>query len=337
LGQEIHGGIDIAGRESQVTDSARGYMSVIAAAVMWASSGTASKALFLSGIEPLQLVQIRVTLASVILAIILGIFARRLFRIRLADFAYFCFLGGVLLALVQASYLYTISKMPVAAAILIQYTAPLMVALYSICFWGERLTFAKAIALLLSLLGCYLVVGGYSLELLKMNRVGTLTGLASAVLFAAYSLFGERRMHQYPPWTVVFYAFVFAAVTWNVFQEPFHFIKAGYSQAQWGYILYIALVGTLLPFGLFFEGVNHIRSTRATITSTAEPISAGFIAYLFLGETLEPLQILGGVLVIVAIVLLQLQQERNDLAPQNIRTQREKGSEQVQPSLDIIS
>ena len=98
-------------------------MSVIAAAVMWASSGTASKALFMSGVEPLQLVQIRVTLAALILALVLGLFARRFLKIRLVDSAYFCFLGGVLLALVQGSYLYTISKMPVAAAILIQYTA----------------------------------------------------------------------------------------------------------------------------------------------------------------------------------------------------------------------
>jgi drug/metabolite transporter (DMT)-like permease len=132
-------------------------------------------------------------------------------------------------------------------------------------------------------------------------------------------------MLRHEPWTVVFYAFVFAAVTWNVIQEPFHFMKSGYSQAQWGYVVYIAIVGTLLPFGLFFEGVNRLRSTRATITSTAEPISAGFLAYLFLGEVLEPLQILGGALVIAAIVLLQLQQERNELAPQTIRTKHEKG------------
>jgi len=307
-----------------MTGSARGYVSVIAAAVMWASSGTASKALFMSGVGPLQLVQIRVTLSSLFLGLFLALFARRLLKIRLLDSVYFCFLGGVLLASVQATYLYTISQMPVAAAILLQYTAPLIVAVYSICFWGERLTTAKIVAISLSLLGCYLVVGGYSLELLKMNRVGTLTGLASATLFAAYSLTGERGMHRHEPWTVVFYAFVFAAVTWNVLQEPFHFMKSGYSQAQWGYMLYIAIVGTLLPFGLFFEGVNRLRSTRATITSTAEPISAGFIAYLFLGEVLEPLQILGGALVIAAIVLLQLQQERNELAPQTIRTNYEQ-------------
>jgi len=300
--------------------SLKGYASVLTAALMWASSGTASKALFQSGVTPFQLVQLRVTLASAFLGLALAIFARPFLRIRRADVVSFWVLGGVLLALVQVTYLYTISKMPVAAAILIQYTSPVLVAVYSICFWGERLSASKGLALSLSLLGCYLVVGGYNMSLLRMNLAGTLTGIASAVLFAAYSLFGERRMHRYGPWTVSFYAFLFAAVTWNIFEAPFHFVAAGYSAAQWGYIFYIAIVGTLLPFGLFFVGVNHIRSTRACITSTAEPISAGFMAFLFLGEMLEPLQILGGALVVAAIVLLQIGKEQNELAPQSIRT-----------------
>jgi drug/metabolite transporter (DMT)-like permease len=80
-------------------------------------------------------------------------------------------------------------------------------------------------------------------------------------------------------------------------------------------------MGTAIPFGLYFVGINYIRSTRASITATLEPISAGLIAYLFLGEILEPLQILGGVLVIAAIVLLQLQSEQDELTPELIRAQ----------------
>ncbi len=87
-------------------------------------------------------------------------------------------------------------------------------------------------------------------------------------------------------------------------------------------MLYIAVFGTIIPFGLFFVGVNHIRSTRATITSTIEPISAGFIAFFFLGETLDLLQILGGGLVITAIVLLQVQTEQDELTPALVRAGR---------------
>jgi drug/metabolite transporter (DMT)-like permease len=121
---------------------------------------------------------------------------------------------------------------------------------------------------------------------------------------------------------VVFYALAFAAITWNIFHPPFHFLYAGYTGVQWMYMLYIAVFGTILPFGLFFVGVNHIRSTRATITSTIEPISAGFIAFFFLGETLDLLQILGGGLVITAIVLLQVQTEKDQLTPALVRAGR---------------
>ncbi len=299
-----------------------GYLSVIAAGILWASSGTASKALFLGGITPFELVQARVTIAAIFFALSLRLFAKKLLSVRLQDLGYFLILGGVGLALVQVTYLYTISKMQVAAAILIQYTSPILVAAYSICFWAERLTLLKLIALFLALFGCYLVVGGYNLELLKLNREGAVAGSAAAALFAMYSLLGERVMHRYQPWTVVFYALAFAAITWNIFQPPFHFLYAGYTGVQWMYMLYIAVFGTILPFGLFFVGVNHIRSTRATITSTIEPISAGFIAFFFLGETLDLLQILGGGLVITAIVLVQVQTEKDQLTPALVRAGR---------------
>jgi drug/metabolite transporter (DMT)-like permease len=90
--------------------------------------------------------------------------------------------------------------------------------------------------------------------------------------------------------------------------------------------LYIAFLGTAVPFGLYFVGINYIRSTRASITATLEPISAGFIAYFFLGETLEPFQVLGGILVVTAIVLLQLRGEKDALAPELIRARATQNS-----------
>ncbi len=183
----------LSGMGGVVSSRTIGYLSVIAAGILWASSGTASKALFLGGITPFELVQARVSIAALFMGLSLLLFAKKLLRVQLRDLGYFLVLGGVGLALVQATYLYTISKMQVAAAILIQYTSPILVAAYSICFWSERLTALKVVALFLSLFGCYLVVGGYNLELLKLNREGAITGTASAALFAMYSLLGNAE------------------------------------------------------------------------------------------------------------------------------------------------
>lgn len=298
----------------------KGYLCVVAAAIMWASSGVAGKALFAGGITPFELVQVRVTVSTLLLAIAFGLHSRDLFRIRSIDLVYFFFLGGIAMSLVQITYFYAISKIHVAAAIFLQYLAPVIVAFFSICFWKERLTPTKLFSLVLSLAGCYLVVGGYNLHLLQMNRVGILCGLASALCFAAYILFSEKGMHRYSPWTVLFYAFLFSTLSWHIFYPPFQYLIADYTLEQWGWLLYISVIGTLIPFALFFIGVNFIRSTRASITATLEPISAGFFAYFFLGEVLEPLQVVGGAMVVGAIVLLQLKREHDELAPVLIRS-----------------
>lgn len=303
--------------------SMKGYLCVMTAAVLWASSGTAGKALFGGGMTPFELVQIRVTLSTVLMAVAFGIFSRGHLRIRIKDLGYFVLLGSVGMALVQGTYFYAISKIQVAAAILLQYMAPILVALFSICFWKERLTVFKVAALVLALGGCYLVVGGYNLQLLQLNRLGIAAGLLAAVCFAGYTLLGERGMHRYPPWTVLFYALAFSAVAWHIFYTPFHYIGAGFTRGQWGWILYITVAGTILPFGLYFVGINYIRSTRASITAILEPICAGFMAFFILGEAMEVLQIIGGLLVISSIVLLQVQQEYDEMAPAVIRTRRD--------------
>jgi drug/metabolite transporter (DMT)-like permease len=305
------------------SSSAKGYLCVVVAALMWASSGTAGKALFDAGMSPFDLVQIRVILASAIILLVFLFFSRDLLRIRPRDIPFFLFLGGVVMAVVTGSYLYTISKIQVAAAILIQYLAPIFVAIFAMLFWKERPTFLKIAALFLAFGGCFLVVGGYNLKLLQMNLLGILGGLTSAITFAGYSLLGERAMHRYKPWTVLFYALAFSALTWHVVYPPFTYFRAGYSLAEWGWIFYISIVGTILPFGLFFAGINHIRSTRASITATLEPIFAGFLAFMLLGERLLLLQVVGGCMVILAIVVLQLQQEHDELAPALIRTQKD--------------
>jgi drug/metabolite transporter (DMT)-like permease len=305
--------------DAMPSNPAKGYLYVVGAAVLWASSGVAGMSLFSGGITPFELVQIRVTVSTVLLAVGFCLSDRNLFRIRARDLIYFLLLGGVAMALVQITYFYALSKIQVAAAILLQYLAPILVAFYAVCFWRERLTLTKSLSLLLSLSGCYLVVGGYHFELLRMNWVGIVSALASAVCFAAYTLLGEKGMHRYTPWTVLFYAFLFATLSWHLFYPPFHYLRAGYSLGQWGWMLYISVMGTVLPFALFFMGINLIRSTRATITATLEPISAGLFAYLFLGEGLAPLQIVGGAIVVGAIVLLQLKREQDELAPVLIR------------------
>lgn len=307
----------------------RGYLYVITAAVFWAVSGSAGKYLFNHGVTPYQVVQMRVTLAAALLFLWLFLRDRGKLRIAPRDIVYFLILGVTGLAMVQFTYFYTISKIKVAAAILLEYLAPVFIAIYAVTVAKEKLTWPTGIAVTGATLGCYLVVGGYNLNLFAMNKVGLLSGLASAVSFAWYSVYGEHGMRRYSPWTVLFYAFLFAALFWNIAHPPLEAFRHSYDPVAWAWILYIAVFGTLIPFGLYLYGINLIRSTRASITATLEPITAGFLSYFFLGETLEGLQIAGGLLVIGAVILLQIRQEFDDATPELVRTRL---SEKPDPS-----
>jgi drug/metabolite transporter (DMT)-like permease len=301
-----------------------GYAYVIMSALLWGVSGSSAKFLFNSGISPFQLVQLRLTLAAGMLFLILCFVRPSLLKIPLKDISYFMIFGTLGMAGVQFTYLYTISKITVAAAILLQYMAPFFIIMYSFFFQGEKPTLVTGLALLGAFIGCYLVVGAYSLSLLSMNRLGVISGIGSAIAFAWYGVYGEYGMRRYDPWTVLFFAFLFGTLVWNLIHPPLEAFNHRYTFIQWVWILYISILGTLLPFGLYLKGVSYIRAARASIAATLEPISAGILSAFFLKEILGPLQILGGVLVIGAVILLQLNQEIDEKAPAIIRARLEK-------------
>ena len=224
----------------------------------------------------------------------------------LKDLPYFAGLGIFGIGSAQFFYLFAISKIDVAAAILLHYTGPVFVALYAVLVQKQRLKMLSLLAMGGTLAGCFLVVGAYNLEVLSMNRAGIIGGVLAAVAFAVYSLSSEYGMRRYTPWTVLFYGMLFAALMWNVLHPPLAAVIRQYEVVQWGWIGFVGIFGTIVPFGLYFEGIRLIKPTHASVTATLEPISAAVIAALFLGETMATLQIVGGIAVIVSIVLLQL-------------------------------
>jgi drug/metabolite transporter (DMT)-like permease len=288
----------------------RGYLYILIGTTLWGVSSVVAKSLFIIGLPPAELVQIRLTLATLTLLLILLIFDRNRMIVSWKDLPYFLVLGFVGVAGVQFTYYYTISKIHVGPAVLIQYLSPVWIALYAFIFHKEPLTKGKIAALLLALLGCYFTVGGYRMDLLRLNRIGIVSGLISSLFFSFYALYGEKGLKKYDPWTLILYGFGFGAVFYWILISPIKVITEGYSFKIWMAFLYIAIFSTLIPFGLYFKGIERVRATRASITATWEPVVAGMTAYFVLEEVLLPLQVLGGIGVIAAIVLLQMAQEK---------------------------
>lgn len=306
----------------------RGYFYVILAAIFWAVSGSSGKFLFGRGVTLYHLVQMRLTLSVVLVFFLLLFRAPGLLRISRRDIFYFAVLGMLGMGMVQFTYFFTISKIQVAVAILLEYLAPTFIALYSVFFVREKLTRVTLIAIVLSTAGCYMAVGAYNFNLLAMNWQGILSGIGSGIAFALYAVLSEKGMRRYSPWTVLFYALLFATLLWNVVVPPLQAFGRSYSPVEWGWILYIVVLGTVVPYALYSEGISLIRSTRASVTATLEPITAAFISYWFLGESLQPPQILGGLLVIASVVFLQIRREYDESTSALIRARLRQAEQQ---------
>ncbi|MGA2468939.1 MAG: DMT family transporter [Thermodesulfobacteriota bacterium] len=187
----------------------RGYLYILIGTTLWGISSVVAKSLFNIGLPPAELVLIRLTLATLTLLLILLFFDRKRIIISPKDLPYFFILGFVGVAGMQFTYYYTISKIHVGPAILLQYIQPVWVSVYAFLFQKEPLSKGKIASLLLAMLGCYFVVGGYQFDLLRLNKVGIMSGMASSLFFTFYALYGEKGLKKYDPWTLILYGFGF--------------------------------------------------------------------------------------------------------------------------------
>jgi len=284
-----------------------------------------AKSLFNIGLPPAELILVRLTVSTLLLFLVLLFFAPKHLIIASKDIPYFLVLGvGGVGALQYANY-FTISKIHVGPAILIQYLGLIWITLYACLFQKEPLSKWKIFSLLLAFLGCYWVVGGYRIDLLRLNRIGILGGVVCSLFLTFYTLYGEKGLRRYDAWTLILYGFGFGAVLYWILVSPLKLITSGYPLKVWMAFLFIAIFSTLIPFGFYFKGMERIRATRAGITSTWEPVVASFTAYFVLGEVLHPSQILGAAVVIAAVILLQIGREKKG-PPSAFETRQGEGS-----------
>ncbi len=290
----------------QKTEQWRGYVMILGAAVCWGTMAVVAKLLFRDhSVDPFTLVVLRADLTAVILLGVLIALRRQDLHVGGRDlgFAALVGLGG----LMTNNYLYflTLSLTGVATALLLQYQAPVLVALYTVFVLRQRLSLRLVVALVCALVGCALVVRAYDLERLRPTLPGVFAGLGTAVAFAFYILASRAALRRMTAGTLLTYAYLSAALAWSAAAPPWQLLARGFSAELWGAFLAIAVFGTVIPFGLFIGGLRFLPAAQASIVSMLEPVVAAVAAFVILGESLTLPQILGGVLVLSAVVLVE--------------------------------
>lgn len=282
-----------------------GYLAVAAAAALWAVAAVVARRLFDAGVSPVELTESRAVLALAGFSLLRTSWRRPELRPRWVIVAL-----GVALALVNATYYVAVSRIPVAAALVIQYTAPALIVGWT-SLTARRLPPREVTgALAAALVGVVLVVDLPGSVSGGVDRLGVLVAISSAVFFASYTVLAERAGGSYGPAGAMFRGFAVAALLWLAYQAPRGIPSELLERSNLPEVLYVGVAGTLLPFLLFTWGLQRVRAERASIAATLEPVIAAVVAWIWLDQTLTGVQVAGGMLVVGAVVSLQLRRGR---------------------------
>jgi drug/metabolite transporter (DMT)-like permease len=290
---------------------------IASAAFLWGIAATLGRAAFtrhllpggvsLGRIDPLILSQSRATLSLAVLLLVLLV--RRgasALRVPRRDLALFFVLGILGVAASNYFYYLAIQRTNVATAIILQYTAPVWVLFYTVARGAQRPSLQRIAAVGLAVVGCGLAVGLVGAGGFRMDAVGVIAALLAAFSFAFYNVGGHKVLARYDRWKVLLWVLVGTSTFWIFVNPPWKIVAAHYARQQWEFMFLFSIVSVLGPFSCYFAGLQHLEPTRAIVASCLEPVFSIVLTALVLGELVKPMQTVGIILVLVAIVLIQL-------------------------------
>ena len=280
---------------------ATGYALYLLAAALFALNGTISKSILLSGIDPARLSQLRVTTAFLILLVVVALTRPQALRIRRSEVPVLLAFGILGIAMTQYLYFVAISLLPVGIALLIEFTAPIMVALWFRFGLHERVNRRVWAGLALAMLGLALV--GQVWQGFTLDGLGVIAAFGAAAALALYYLLGDRQVRQpepRDPVSLTMWGFGAASLFWAVVQPWWSFPwsaltgvghplgESGSAVPLWVLCSYMVVLGTVVPFWLVVVSMQHIRASQASVIGMTEPLLASLIAWIALGEILTP-------------------------------------------------
>ena len=284
-----------------------GYLFSLLGALLFGANGSVTKVVIEGGLTPLQLTQFRVLGCCIIAGLVLLVVDRRAFRLTRRQLLVMAVLGVFGVAILQASYAAAIQLLPVGIALLFEYTAVLFVALIAFLFLREKVKARLWIAIVAVLVGLAVVAQVWASSL---NGLGILLALVASASLTTYFLVGERQVGATSPLAVAFWTMLFASVFWAFFSGWWEVTPAMLTAPTsvgplWAPLAFNIVFGTFLSFYFSFLALKHLTATAAGITASSEVIFAFAVAFLWLGEGLSPVQLVGAAVVLVGIILAQ--------------------------------
>jgi drug/metabolite transporter (DMT)-like permease len=261
------------------------------------------------------LLSVRFALAAVLFwAIVLaGDAAREVRALPRRDLAAGLALGACGYALQSGCYFAALQRIDASLLSLLLYTFPAMVAAAAVALGRERLDGRRLTALALALGGLVLVVAGAGTG--ALDAVGATLAMTAAVVYTTYILVSDGIVGRMSPKVLCALVCTGAAISLTAGSAALGQLHPGeVTAAGWGWLASLAVVSTVGAILLFFAGLRRVGPTTASILATVEPLVTVVLAFVVFGERLGAVQLVGGALVVCAVLVLNVRVARRRVA-----------------------
>ncbi len=277
---------------------------IIIAGVMWGTSGLFSHAFGLYGYTALQKTAVRGTVAFLCMLTFVAIRHRAAFRIKLADLWLYVGIGVTLFG-AAAAYYASMVLTSEATAVVLMYTSPIYVLIFSVLFFGERLTPLKLAGVGGMLLGCCFVSGVF--EGFSGDLGGILLGLLAGVSYGAYNILTKIALRRScAPMSTTLYGFAGMAILAVCTCTPTEIFPKMMREPAVLIPLSVALgvVTYVVPYFLYTLALRELPAGTASALGIMEPMSATLFAIFLLDADVTVLSVLGILLILGCVLLL---------------------------------
>ena len=286
-----------------------GYLMVVSASALFGFNGNVSRLLFDDHVTPITLVEFRMLIGGICLLAVLAAGWRKGLKLSRRYWGWIIAFG-LSLALVTYTYFVAISRLPIAVALVIQFSATAWMTLGQ-AIWRRRMPSVHVLlALLLTFGGIVLLTGVWRQSLNGLDSVGLLYANLAVVAYIAYLLLGRRVGRDVPSLTATAYGAIVAGFFWVCVQPPWSIPSNTWTSYHLLLILLVGILGMAVPFTLTLAALRRIDATRVGIAGMLELVAAGVIAYFWLGQYLDIWQIAGCLAVMIGVTILQYEKPK---------------------------
>jgi DME family drug/metabolite transporter len=305
----------------------RGYLICLTGTVLWSTTAIFIRYLTVTyDLPALVLAFWRDLTLALCLGLVFLLFRRSLLKLPSGQMR-FMLAYGLVLSLFNSLWTISVVLNGAAVSTVLAYSSAGFTAVLGWRIFGERLGPLKILAVTLSLLGCAFVSGAFDPAAWQLNPLGVITGLLSGLAFAAYSLMGKEASHRsIDPWTVLLYAFSFAAVFLLFYNWLTPWLPQGVASrdllwlgdayAGWLVLILLAVGPTVGGYGLYTVSLNYLPASVANIIATLEPVFTAALAFVLLDERFTAPQWLGSLLIVSGVIVLRIEERVTKPKPQ---------------------